>query len=232
MRKIQFRDLGLSDYGSVLSLQEELMQEVIGRKMHNQEMPGTGWKDATDYLLFVEHPPVYTLGKSGEMQNLMLDESQLAEKEISFYRTNRGGDITFHGPGQLVGYPILDLENFGLGLRHYIYSMEEAVIRTLTMYGITGVRDPGATGVWIGEGTPEMRKICAIGVKTSRHVTMHGFALNVNTRLDYFRYINPCGIRDKGITSVEMETGKTVDMQELKSRMLNSFLEVFGAELA
>ena len=231
MRTIQFMDLGLSEYGQTWERQELLMKGILDRKMANQTLPEAERLVTPGYLLFVEHPPVYTLGKNGEMHNLLLSSTQLADKKVSFYQTNRGGDITFHGPGQLVGYPILDLENFGMGLRQYIYSVEEAIIRTLAQYEITSSRDPKATGVWLDVGLPTARKICAIGVKSSRFVTMHGFALNVNTDLDYFRYINPCGFIDKGVTSMERELGGWVDFNKVKRAVLSFLMSIFDAEV-
>jgi lipoyl(octanoyl) transferase len=231
MKTIQFIDTGLSEYGVTWEKQEQLMAGIIEMKLANQRLAEADRLVTPGYLIFVEHPPVYTLGKSGETHNLLLNSTQLAEKQISFYRTNRGGDITFHGPGQLVGYPVLDLENFGMGLRQYIYSMEESIIRALAQFKITGTRDPGATGVWLDVGLPAARKICAIGVKSSRHVTMHGFALNVNTDLNYFGYMHPCGITDKGVTSMEKELGMTVDFEEVKKAVLNHFLEIFDAKV-
>lgn len=231
MNKLQFFDLGCSEYGATWEKQEVLMKGIIDQKLLNQQLPENEQTVTSGYLLFVEHPPVYTLGKSGEMHNLLLNSTQLAEKNVSFYKTNRGGDITFHGPGQLVGYPILDLENFGMGLRQYIYSIEEAVILTLAQYGITGSRDSEATGVWLDTGLPAARKICAIGVKSSRHVTMHGFALNANTDLNYFQYMHPCGIIDKGVTSMQKELGAMVDLNQLKKTVLNNFSTIFDAEI-
>ena len=231
MQTIQFIDLGLAEYGAIWERQETLMKEIIEKKTAHQHLLNDARSKTPGYLLFVEHPPVFTLGKSGEVHNLLLNNAQLVDKGISFYKTNRGGDITFHGPGQLVGYPILDLENFGMGLRQYIYSIEEAVILTLAQYGITGSRDSEATGVWLDSGLPEARKICAIGVRSSRFVTMHGFALNVNTDLAYYRYINPCGILDKGVTSMERELGKHLDFEEVKNAVLFNFLSVFDAEV-
>ena len=231
MRTLQFLDLGLSEYGSTWERQEQLMKEIVERKMVNDRLPVAERYPTPGYLLFVEHPPVYTLGKSGESKNLLLNSVQLADRRISFYQTNRGGDITFHGPGQLVCYPILDLENFGMGLRQYIYSLEEVVIRALSQYSIVTSRDPHATGVWMETGLPTARKICAIGVKSSRFVTMHGFALNVNIDLDYYRYIHPCGIVDKGVTSMQRELGRTVDFEEVKKSILKLFLEIFDAEV-
>ena len=231
MKTLKYMDLGCSEYGETWKMQELLMQEVISKKLNNQHKPVEERTATPGYLIFVEHPPVYTLGKSGESHNLLLNSTQLAEKQVSFYKTNRGGDITFHGPGQLVGYPILDLENFGLALRQYIYSIEEAIIHALSQFGLTGARDNLATGVWLDAGLPAARKICAIGVKSSRHVTMHGFALNVNTDLEYFRYIHPCGLIDKGVTSLEKELGKLQDFEQVKKVVLSSFLSVFDASL-
>jgi len=231
MRSIDFIDLGLSEYGKTWERQELLMGEIIGQKLFNQKQREPEMIKTRGYLLFVEHPPVYTLGKSGEEQNLFLNSTQLAEKHVSFYKTNRGGDITFHGPGQLVGYPIIDLENFEMGLRQYIYSLEETIILALAQYGITSSRDPEATGVWLESGLPSARKICAIGVKSSRYVTMHGFALNINTDLDYFRYINPCGFIDRGVTSMEKELGSKVNFEEVKKTVLSCFLSVFDAKV-
>jgi len=231
MNSIQFIDLGLSEYGLTWEKQEQLMKGIIDQKLVNQQLPEAERVATNGYLLFVEHLPVYTLGKSGETHNLLLSSTQLAEKKVSFYKTNRGGDITFHGPGQLVGYPILDLENFGIGLRQYIYSIEEVIIRSLSQYGIAASRDAEATGVWLDSGLSTARKICAIGVKSSRYVTMHGFALNINTDLDYFRYIHPCGIVDKGVTSMAKELGGTVDFDQVKKVVLSSVSAVFDVQL-
>lgn len=207
------------------------MKQIIDQKVANQQLPEADRNETSNYLLFVEHPPVYTLGKSGEKHNLLLNSTQLADKQVSFYQTDRGGDITYHGPGQLVGYPILDLENFGIGLRQYIYKVEETVIHVLSLYGLEGARDPEATGVWLDVGRPTARKICAIGVKSSRYVTMHGFALNVNTDLNYFRYINPCGFIDKGVTSMEKELGGTLSFDQVKKELLSAFATVFDAQI-
>jgi len=231
MKTLQYMDLGCCEYGETWEKQEFLMQEIILKKLSYQHMPLEERPVTPGYLIFVEHPPVYTLGKSGEAHNLLLNSAQLAEKKVGFYNTNRGGDITFHGPGQLVGYPILDLENFGLGLRQYIYSIEETIIHALSQFGLAVSRDEEATGVWLDAGLPAARKICAIGVKSSRHVTMHGFALNVNTDLDYFRYIHPCGLIDKGVTSMEKELGESQDLEQVKKVVLSSFLSIFDASL-
>jgi lipoyl(octanoyl) transferase len=178
-------------------------------------------------LVFCEHPHVYTLGKSGDEHNMLLDYIQLQAKNATFVHSNRGGDITYHGPGQVVGYPIFDLANFGLGLKQYIFRIEEAIIQTLFTYQIPSSRLEGSTGVWLDVGTPLCRKICAIGVRSSRFVTMHGFALNVNTQLEYFSYINPCGFIDKGVTSMEKELGGTVELDELKARLRKCIEEQF-----
>ena len=208
MSQIQFVDWGLIEYNEAWSKQEALFSKSVERKSEGL---------ATDnFLVFCEHPHVYTLGKSGDEQNMLLNYIQLQAKHASFVQTNRGGDITYHGPGQVVGYPIFDLANFNLGLKQYIHYIEEAIIHTLSLYNIQSARLDGATGVWIDVGLPTCRKICAIGVRSSRFVTMHGFALNVNTQLEYFNYINPCGFVDKGVTSMEKELGQKVDVERLK----------------
>ena len=208
MSKIQFVDWGLIEYNEAWSKQEALFSKSVERKSEGL---------ATDnFLVFCEHPHVYTLGKSGDEQNMLLNYIQLQTKNATFVHTNRGGDITYHGPGQVVGYPIFDLSNFNLGLKQYIHYIEEAIIHTLSLYNIQSARLDGATGVWIDVGLPTCRKICAIGVRSSRFVTMHGFALNVNTQLEYFNYINPCGFIDKGVTSMEKELGQKVDIERLK----------------
>jgi len=208
MSQIQFVDWGLIEYNEAWSKQEALFSKSVERKSEGL---------ATDnFLVFCEHPHVYTLGKSGDEQNMLLNYIQLQTKNATFVHTNRGGDITYHGPGQVVGYPIFDLSNFNLGLKQYIHYIEEAIIHTLSLYNIQSARLDGATGVWIDVGLPTCRKICAIGVRSSRFVTMHGFALNVNTQLEYFNYINPCGFIDKGVTSMEKELGQKVDIERLK----------------
>jgi lipoyl(octanoyl) transferase len=204
------------------------MQQVIDQKIAKKSNPGL---HSENHLLFVEHPHVYTLGKSGDEQNLLLNYIQLQAAHASFIKTNRGGDITYHGPGQIVGYPIFDLENFDIGLRRYIELMEEAIIQSIAEYGLKGERDEKATGVWLDAGKPSARKICAIGVKSSRFVTMHGFALNVNTDLSYFQHINPCGFTDKGVTSLENELGKKQDFEKAKEIVLEKLLGVFNAEI-
>jgi len=230
-KEIKFIDLGVSEYKATWEKQEELLNQIVEIKKSNATLAGAPTVSTPNYLLFVEHPHVYTLGKSGDQHNLLLNYIQLQAKDAVFFKTDRGGDITYHGPGQIVGYPILDLENFGMGLRQYIYSMEEAIIRVVAAYGIEATRDPHATGVWIDVGNPSARKICAIGVKSSRFVTMHGFALNINTDLEYFKHINPCGFSDKGVTSLEKELGFKQDFESAKRLVLDKFAEVFGSTM-
>ena len=212
-------DWGLTEYNLAWQRQEALFNETIERKQNG--LP------TENHLIFCEHPHVYTLGKSGDEQNMLLNYIQLQAKDAVFVHTNRGGDITYHGPGQLVGYPIFDLENFGIGLKKYIYNIEEAIIQTILTYGIKGERLQGASGVWLAVGTRTCRKICAIGVRSSKFVTMHGFALNVNTNLDYFNHINPCGFTDKGVTSMEKELAEKIDMEKLKEILNEKISNVF-----
>jgi lipoyl(octanoyl) transferase len=228
-KDIKYLDLGVSEYKQTWEKQEELLTVIVTLKKGNNNSGDNSKLPTPNYLIFVEHPHVYTLGKSGDEQNLLLNFIQLQAKDAVFFRTDRGGDITYHGPGQLVGYPILDLGNFGIGLRQYIYNIEEVIIRFLHIYGLEGARDPLATGVWLDVGKPSARKICAIGVKSSRFVTMHGFAVNINTDLEYFKHINPCGFSDKGVTSVEKELGFRQDIERSKGLLLEKFAEVFGS---
>ena len=230
-KDVKYLDLGIAEYKSTWDKQEELLNQIVEIKKSNGNLGVEAAVATPNYLIFVEHPHVYTLGKSGDEHNLLLNYIQLQAKDAVFFKTDRGGDITYHGPGQIVGYPILDLENFGMGLRQYIYSMEEAIIRVVALYGIESTRDPHATGVWIDVGKPSARKICAIGVKSSRFVTMHGFALNINTDLEYFKHINPCGFSDKGVTSLEKELGSTQDFERAKMLVSEKFAEVFGSKL-
>lgn len=228
----QFEDLGLKDYKEVWEYQEELFDQVVGVKLHNRENPNS-LKHITNHLLFVEHPHVYTLGKSGVQNNLLINEQFLKQINATFYKINRGGDITYHGPGQLVGYPIFDLEALDLQVKSYIHNLEQAIIETIAEYGIKSERLDGATGVWIDTTIPgKARKICAIGVKASRYVSMHGFALNVNTDLTYFNHINPCGFVDKGVTSMQKELGKNIDMEEVKSLLLKKISKIFNIQLS
>jgi len=227
---IIFKDLGRLNYQSAWDYQEKLLQENLQKKATAQS--NGGFCNTQHYLLFVEHPPVYTLGKNGNEANALLSEERMKEKGIEFFRTNRGGDITFHGPGQIVGYPILDLEKFDTDIGHYLRNLEEAVILTCADYDIEAGRSKGETGVWIDAGSiGKERKICAIGVRCSRWVTMHGFAFNVNTDLNYFNFIVPCGIQNKQVTSLEKELGRKIDMQEAKGRVKENFGKVFQAIL-
>ena len=229
-KQIIVKDLGHKDYKETWDYQESLFEEIVELKRKNRaentEVP------TPNYFLFVEHPHVYTLGKSGHIENLLIDEAALAKKGASFYKINRGGDITYHGPGQIVGYPIIDLENFFTDIHKYLRSLEEVIIRTLADYGIKGERSEGETGVWLDVGTPFARKICAMGVRASRWVTMHGFALNVNTDLGYFDNIIPCGIRGKAVTSLNVELSKEkIDTEEVKRYILKHFEEIFGVSI-
>ena len=229
-KNVIFKDLGSIDYREAWELQEKMLQTVVAAKTHNRQHP-EDIRPTQNYLLFCEHPHVYTLGKSGNSNHLLLDEEGLEEKDASFYRINRGGDITYHGPGQIVGYPILDLENFKPDLHLYLRNLEEAAILTLADYGLSGDRIPGLTGVWLGKGSFNPRKILAIGVRCSRWVTMHGFAFNVNTKLDYFKNIIPCGIDDKAVTSLSHELGREIEMEAVKSKMLAYLAKTIGFEL-
>ena len=229
-KQVIVKDLGNKDYKETWDYQESLFEEIVAQKTNNKANGTT--LPTTNYFLFVEHPHVYTLGKSGHIENLLIDEEGLKNKGATFYKINRGGDITYHGPGQIVGYPILDLENFFTDIHNYLRSLEEVIIRTLSDYGLKGERSEGETGVWLDVGTPFARKICAMGVRCSRWVTMHGFALNVNTDLGYFDNIIPCGIRGKAVTSLNVELAKDkVDLQEVKQRILTHFKEIFEATL-
>ncbi len=227
---LQIKDLGKKDYLETWDYQERLFKEIVDIKSRNRR---EGQQQETpNYFLFVEHPHVYTLGKSGHMENLLISEEKLAQINAKFYKINRGGDITYHGPGQVVGYPILDLENFFTDIHKYLRLLEEMVILTLEEYGIKAERSKGETGVWLDVGTPFARKICAMGVRASRWVTMHGFALNVNTNLGYFDNMIPCGIKGKAVTSLNVELGKTeVSMEEVKQKLLKHFLHLFEAEI-
>ena len=228
MQKVTLIDLGLKDYKETWEYQEALFQSIIDVKIDNRKNNLSA--KTSNYFLFVEHPHVYTLGKSGDMSNLLLNEEQLTQKGATFYKINRGGDITYHGPGQLVGYPILDLDNFFTDIHKYLRFLEDVIIKTLAEYGIKSERSEGETGVWLDVGTPFERKICAMGVRTSRWVTMHGFALNVNANLGYFDNIIPCGIKGKAVTSMEAELDKKIPLDEVKEKILKHFSELFKAE--
>ena len=228
-KKLTIQDLGYKDYKQTWDYQEELFKGIVDIKSANRNLDNP--KPTPNYFLFVEHPHVYTLGKSGDMSNLLLNEEQLQAKGATFYKINRGGDITYHGPGQIVGYPILDLDNFFTDIHKYLRLLEETIILTLADYGIKSERSPGETGVWLDVGTPFARKICAMGVRASRWVTMHGFALNVNADLGYFDNIIPCGIRGKAVTSLNVELGvERVDEAEVKQRILKHFRTLFEVE--
>lgn len=228
MQQVWFRDLGLVDFKETWDYQESLLNGLVKLKLSNRDLPEEQRISPVHHLLFCEHPHVYTLGKSGSPDNLLIDERQLEENKAVFYKINRGGDITYHGPGQVVGYPIFDLDYFFNDIHQYLRYLEEAVILTLQDYGITGYRIPGLTGVWIGKETPEARKICAFGVRCSRWVTMHGFAFNVNTDLGYFNHIVPCGIQDKAVTSMEKELGRPVSMEAVKRSLKSHMAGTFG----
>lgn len=220
-KNIIYQDLGLTSYKDTWDYQEELFQKVISAKLNEDA-------DKEQYILFCEHKHVYTLGKSGNRQNLLIAEHICKSKNIDFFPINRGGDITYHGPGQLVVYPIIDLEDLGVGIKAYISMIEDVVIEVLNTYGIKGEKDEKAMGVWIDKDNPtKARKICAIGVRASRFVTMHGLALNINTDLSYFSYINPCGFTDKAVTSMQQELGKWIDLEEVSKRMKDAFEKIF-----
>lgn len=222
---IEFTDIGLMEYRKAWDFQEEQHKRILGfRDANDPQLP------AGD-LIFCEHPHVYTLGKSGEINNLLINEDFLKNINATYYKSNRGGDITYHGPGQIVGYPIFDLERMKLGVKEYVHRLESAIIYTLSQFDIEAGRLEGATGVWLDAGTPQTRKICAIGVRVSRAVTMHGFALNVNTDLKYFSYINPCGFLDKGVTSMEKEKGRSMDFDEVKKNLRENLAEVFSLQV-
>jgi lipoyl(octanoyl) transferase len=235
LQSVEFRDLLQMDYKTAWNYQEDLMQENLRVKSNSRQeasVTDPGELPTRHYLLFVEHPPVYTLGKSGKMEHVLINEAERAERGIEFYQTNRGGDITFHGPGQIVGYPIFDLEKFYTDIGKYLRALEEVMILTLAEYGIESGRSAGETGVWIEPDVKgRERKICAMGVRCSRWITMHGFALNVNTNLDYFNYIIPCGIQNKQVTSIEAELGRKVDMDEVREKLLKNFEKVFEVQI-
>ncbi|NNG09094.1 MAG: lipoyl(octanoyl) transferase LipB [Arenibacter sp.] len=229
-KRILLEDLGQRDYKETWDYQEELFQSILDLKIRNRREGSQ--LETPNHFLFVEHPHVYTLGKSGDMDNLLVDQDYLEKKGATFYKINRGGDITYHGPGQIVGYPILDLDNFFTDIHKYLRFLEEMVILTLGDYGLKGERSSGETGVWLDVGTPFARKICAMGVRASRWVTMHGFALNVNADLGYFDLMIPCGIKGKAVTSLNVELGKKeVSMDEVKGKLLKHFSQLFDAEM-
>ena len=228
-KKVSFKDLGLIDYKQCWDYQEELFAEILAVKSSNRKENKT--VATKNHLIFCEHPHVYTLGKSGDEKNLLVNEDYLKSRGATFHKINRGGDITYHGPGQIVGYPILDLDNFFTDIHKYLRFLEEAVILTLKEYGLETERSPGETGVWFDVGTTKARKICALGVKSSRWVTMHGFAFNVNSDLSYFGNIIPCGITDKSVTSLQKELGKEVDMNEVRNKLKAHLIELFEMKI-
>ena len=228
-KKVGFQDLGLIDYRKCWDYQEELFAEILAVKSANRKENKT---DITqNHLLFCEHPHVYTLGKSGDEKNLLVNEDYLKSRGATFHKINRGGDITYHGPGQIVGYPILDLDNFFTDIHKYLRFLEEAIILTLKEYGLESERSPGETGVWFDVGTPKARKICALGVKSSRWVTMHGFAFNINADLSYFGNIVPCGITDISVTSLQIELEKEMGMEEVKNKLKVHLIDLFEMEI-
>ena len=226
---VGLQDLGVKDYKETWTYQESLFDAIVNLKIRNRREELS--LETPNYFLFVEHPHVYTLGKSGDFANLLISEKQLGEKGASYYKVNRGGDITYHGPGQIVGYPILDLENFFSDIHKYLRFLEEVIILTLADFGVVGTRSAGETGVWLDVGTPFARKICAMGVRASRWVTMHGFALNVNADLGYFDNMIPCGIKGKAVTSLHVEMGVvSVNMHDVKQKIKDHFTALFEAE--
>jgi lipoyl(octanoyl) transferase len=231
-KTVEFRDLGSMDYQDAWTYQEKLFADIVAQKIQNRNLPEDQQGITPNYLLFVEHPHVYTLGKSGKPEHLLLDEAGLVNHQATYYKINRGGDITYHGPGQLVGYPILDLDHFFTDIHRYLRYLEEAIILTLAEYGVSAGRIEGLTGVWLDHDTlKNPRKICALGVKSSRWVTMHGFAFNVNVDLSYFGHIVPCGIDDKAVTSLHLELGRQVDVQEVKEKVKKHLAALFEMNL-
>ena len=228
-KTIFFKDLGLLDYQKAFEIQTALFEKTKQIKIQNKHTDAP--QTTENYWLFTEHPHVYTLGKSGKESHLLIDETERQKYQVQFIKTNRGGDITYHGPGQIVGYPVVDLDNFDLDILAYMRLLEEMIIRVLANYNIKGERSKGETGVWLDVGKPQVRKICAMGVKTSRWVTMHGFALNVDTDLSYFNHIIPCGIKNKGVTSLQKELGYMPDKEVLKKQILTELADLLGAEM-
>lgn len=231
MKQVKFEDLGLIEYKDAWDYQEKKFSEYIKIKGENRDLPNSRQKEIEGNVFFCEHSHVYTLGKSGEQNNLLINDEFLNKIQATYFKTNRGGDITYHGPGQIVGYPVIDLERFNLQVKQYIANLEESIILALKEFGIEAGRLQGATGVWLDSDTSKARKICAIGVKASRFITMHGFALNVNTNLEYFNHINPCGFIDKGVTSMEKELGKKQDFEGVKDVLRKKMEQVFGMNL-
>lgn len=231
MIKVRFRDLGLIDYKECWDFQERLFSETVQLKISNRKKGPDEQTKTENHLIFCEHPHVYTMGKTGSPENLLLNEEEFSEQGLDYYKINRGGDVTYHGPGQIVGYPILDLDHFFTDIGKYLRLLEETIIQTLAYYGLKGDRIKGATGVWLDVEQPTARKICAIGVRTSRWVTMHGFAFNVNTELSYFKNIIPCGIEDKAVTTLSKELNKKVNIDEVKEVLKSNFSKLFEVSL-
>ncbi len=232
LKSVIFKDLGRINYKEAWDFQESIFSGVLNNKSENRNRSDDNQIRTTDYLLFAEHNPVYTLGKSGDMNNLLANKNELDDLGIEFFKINRGGDITYHGPGQLVGYPILNLDHFFTDIHRYLRTLEDVIIDTLFDYGLKGARISGETGVWLDPGTPFARKICAMGVRASRWVTMHGWAFNINTDLKYFQHIIPCGISDKSVTSLNIELGKKIDMLEVKQKVKYHFEKRFEVSLS
>lgn len=230
-KKVIFKDLGLIDYQQAWDVQEELFHKIVNKKINNRKLPQSEQNPTENYLLVCEHPHVYTLGKSGSEDHLLVRENELKNQQATFYKINRGGDITYHGPGQVVVYPILDLDNFFTDIHKYLRFLEEAVMQTLTQFGVQSGRIEGLTGVWIDIDSPNPRKICAMGVRSSRWVVMHGLALNINTDLSYFGNIVPCGISDKAVTSLEAELKSMQDMEKVKLSLVDNIAKQFGMEI-
>lgn len=231
IQAVKFRDLGRMPYKYAWDLQESIFKDIVDKKIKNRILPLNEQLNYQHQLLFVEHDPVITMGKSGDEKNVLLNETLLEKNGVQLFHINRGGDVTFHGPGQIVGYPILDLDYFFTDIGKYLRNIEEVIILTLSEYGITAGRLPGATGVWLDACKPTARKICAIGIRCSRWVTMHGFAFNINTNLDYFNYIIPCGISDKAVTSLQKELNREVNTDEVKEKLKKHFQEIFNCRL-
>jgi len=227
-----FQDLGVIEYKKAWDYQQRLFDATVQMKFDNRKLPESERPETRNYLLFCEHPHVYTLGKSGDLQNLLVNEEKLKEIGASYFPINRGGDITYHGPGQIVAYPIFDLDYFFTDIHKYLRYLEDVIIHVLDLYGLKGERSPGETGVWLDVGSPKARKICAMGIKASRWVTMHGLAFNVNANLEYFNYIVPCGITDKAVTSLDAEVGHTLDYAKVKQQVKDAFQEVFDLKYA
>lgn len=229
--QVTFRDLGLMPYKQAWDYQQEIFDRTVADKLWNRKAEPDQQRTIQHYLLFCEHPHVYTLGKSGDDNHLLANEQMLKRINAEYFHINRGGDITYHGPGQIVGYPILDLDYFFTDIHRYLRYLEDVIILTIAEYGLQGERSPGETGVWLDVGKANARKICAMGIKASRWVTMHGWAFNVNTDMNYFNYIVPCGIADKAVTSLEKELGRTLDMEEVKEKVRRNFERIFGVKL-